>query len=76
MDKDEVRRLFPSVVSFADEVRKAFGDGVRLVYAQEGGAEIGKRSEHDPDRVVKLSEMVIEKQKSDDSSKNRYKNRR
>jgi len=59
MDKDEVRRLFPECVAFADECRRLFGDGVRLVYAKEGGREIGKRTEIDPDRVVKLSDIVI-----------------
>ena len=60
MDKDEVRRQFPTVVAFADECRAVFGDGVKLVYARENGREIGKRSEADPDRVVKLSEICLD----------------
>lgn len=59
MNKDDVRMLFPECVSFADRCRRVFGDGVKLVYAKEGGREIGKRTEIDPDRVVKLSDMVI-----------------
>lgn len=60
MDKDEVRRLFPTVVAFADELRSEFGDGVKLVYAQENGREIGKTSVIDPESAVKLSEMCID----------------
>ena len=41
MDKDAVRRLFPSVIAFADECRDEFGEGVKLVYAKENGREIG-----------------------------------
>lgn len=59
MNKEEVRRLFPECVSFADECRSVFGDGVKLVYAKEGGREIGKRTEINPDRVIKLSDIVI-----------------
>lgn len=59
MNKDEVRRLFPECVAFADECRSVFGDGVKLVCAKEGGREIGKRTEIDPDRFIKLSDMVI-----------------
>jgi hypothetical protein len=38
-----VRANFPSCVEFADECRSVFGDGVRMVYAKEGGQEIGKQ---------------------------------
>lgn len=47
-------------MAFADECRAIFGDGVQLVYAKENGREIGKRSEVDPDRVVKLSEICLD----------------
>lgn len=60
MDKDEVRRLFPHSVAFADECRRVFGDGVKLVYAKEGGREIGNRVVHDPENVVRLSEMDLD----------------
>lgn len=58
MNKDDVRRLFPDVIAFADAVREEFGDGVKLVYACENGREIGKRSEFDPANVVSLSEIA------------------
>ncbi|AEJ02188.1 hypothetical protein Nit79A3_2416 [Nitrosomonas sp. Is79A3] len=60
MDNSEVRRLFPSVIAFADHCRAVFGDGVKLVYAKENGREIGKASVIDPERLVKASEMCID----------------
>lgn len=44
MNKEEVRKNFPECCSVADEFRKAFGNGVRLIYAKENGMEIGKLS--------------------------------
>lgn len=38
-----VRENFPACVEFADECRAVFGDGVRMVYASEGGQVIGKQ---------------------------------
>lgn len=38
-----VRENFPACVEFADECRTVFGDGVRIVYAKEGGQVIGKQ---------------------------------
>lgn len=60
MNKDEVRRLFPQCASFADECRRVFGDGVKLVHASESGREIGIKPHIDADRVVRLSDMCID----------------
>ena len=60
MDKAQVRRLFPSVIAFADACRAEFGDGVKLVYAKENGREIGAASVIDPESVVRLSEICID----------------
>lgn len=38
-----VRENFPLCVAFADECRAVFGDGVKMVYAKEGGQVIGKQ---------------------------------
>lgn len=38
-----VRENFQSCVEFADECRDVFGDGVKMVYASEGGNVIGKQ---------------------------------
>lgn len=38
-----VRENFPACVDFADECRAVFGDGVKMVYAKEGGQAIGKQ---------------------------------
>lgn len=45
MDKDEIRRLFPQCIAFADECRRVFGDDIRLVYVEENGRSLGKRGE-------------------------------
>lgn len=39
-----VRENFPACVEFADECREVFGDGVKMVYANEGGNVIGMQS--------------------------------
>lgn len=59
MNKADVRRFFPECVAFADECRRVFGDGVKLVHASESGQEIGKASVIDPDQVVNLRDMVV-----------------
>ncbi len=69
MDKDTVRRLFPHSVAFADECRAVFGDGVKLVYAKENGREIGKKSVHDPENVMKLSDMCLDSFVGDDEGR-------
>lgn len=43
LSKEEFRTLFPECTAFADEVRKIFGDGVKMVYAKENGLEVGRR---------------------------------
>ncbi|SNX59743.1 hypothetical protein SAMN06296273_1178 [Nitrosomonas ureae] len=58
MNKDEVRRLFPSCVEFANHVRNVFGPGVKMTYAEEGGRSIGKKSECDPDVAVSLKDIL------------------
>lgn len=60
VSREQVRALFPEVTAVAERVRAEFGNGVKLVYAEENGRCIGKRSVVDPDGVVKLSEMVLD----------------
>lgn len=67
MEKDEVRRLFPVSVAFADECRRVFGNGVKLVHAREGGREIGKRVVHDPENVVNVRDMCLDSLIKDDA---------
>ena len=62
MKKDEVRRLFPKCVAFADHCRGVFGDGVRLIYAKENGREIGKQTVICSERAVRLSDICIDSQ--------------
>lgn len=59
MNKDDVRKNFPVVVGFADQLRETFGGWVKLVYARENGVEIGKRAEEDPERVYVFGEKSI-----------------
>lgn len=37
------RSAFPATALIVDEFRAAFGDGVKLVYAEEGGKTIGRK---------------------------------
>lgn len=60
MNKDDVRKSFPKCIEFADKMRDVFGPGVKLTYAEENGRKIGHRATVDPDRVVKLSEIVLD----------------
>jgi len=52
--------LFPEVTAFADAMRKEFGNGVKLVYAEENGRCVGTKSVSDPERTVKLSEIELD----------------
>lgn len=60
LTKDQVRAMFPEATAFADAMRKEFGDGVRLVYAEENGRCIGTKLVSDPERTVKVSEMCLD----------------
>lgn len=60
-----VRENFPACVAFADECRAVFGDGVKIVYAKEGGQEIGKQFTGDDEVCmadVDLSPMLTAEQ--------------
>lgn len=39
----ENRKKFPAVTKIVDEFRAAFGDGVTVVWAEEGGHVVGKK---------------------------------
>jgi hypothetical protein len=41
--KAKNRAEFPATAAILDKFRKEFGDGVKLIYAAEGGREIGKK---------------------------------
>lgn len=45
MKKEWVRENFPECCQVADEYRAVFGEGTKLVYAEEGGKSIGKRTD-------------------------------
>ena len=55
MDKKEVRALFPLCCEFADLVRNEFGDGVKMVYAEENESKIGKQSSDG----IKVADCVV-----------------
>lgn len=56
--KLQVRAKFPRCIAVADEFRAAFGAGVRLVYASEGGQAVGTASP-EPDRFITPDRMVL-----------------
>lgn len=45
------RAAFPATALILDEFRAAFGDGVKLIYAEEGGKTLG-RKQAEPERFV------------------------
>jgi len=63
--REQVRAMFPEVTAFADLIRKEFGNGVKMVYAEENGRCIGKRSVSDPENTVKVSEMEFDPKPDD-----------
>ena len=65
LKKEEFRALFPSVTEFADKCRAVFGDGVKLIYAEENGRCIGKRSVSDPENTVNVSEIEFDTKPDD-----------
>lgn len=42
--REENRRNFPFAAAALDEMREVFGTGVKLVYAEENGKTVGKKS--------------------------------
>lgn len=58
MNKDDVRKHFPESVAFADLVRREFGAGVKLVYAEENGRCIGRKTVLGD--VVRVSDMCLD----------------
>lgn len=40
---EENRRKFPRTFEVMVAMRKVFGDGIKLIWASEGGHEIGKK---------------------------------
>jgi hypothetical protein len=68
-DPEQLRRDFPLCLAFADELRAAFGPGVRLTYMKEGGQEIGHDPRGDGVKGVSLAQMVIEPKEEPKKSK-------
>ncbi len=60
-----VRRQFPKCVVFADAVRDAFGDDVKVTYMEEAGDSVGAKSVIDKDKMFGLNEIVIESVESE-----------
>lgn len=51
------RAAFPSTALIVDEFRTAFGDGVKLVYAEEGGKTIGRKPP-EPKRFMTVDDWL------------------
>jgi hypothetical protein len=66
MKKDQVRQTFPQACGMADELRSAFGDGVKLVYLKEGDHELGKLSERGVNPSIPGDAFVQKKRSRDD----------
>ncbi len=55
---DQVRAMFPKCVVVANQFREVFGKGTKLVYAKEGGNEIGERLVG-PERSICVNRMIL-----------------
>ena len=69
MNKDQIRQRFPQACKLADEVRAVFGDGVKLVYLQEGERELGRPGERgiSPSELRGDAFVARQKSKADDN---------
>lgn len=54
----ETKAMFPEAFAFADLVRREFGAGVKLVYAEENGRCIGRKTVLGD--VVRVSDMCLD----------------
>jgi hypothetical protein len=45
--RQAMRRQMPEVARFVDQVRREFGEDAKVVYAAEGGVEVGKRPNYE-----------------------------
>lgn len=42
--RDQMRRDFPDTAAAVDQLRAAFGDGVKVLWCKEGEREVGKQT--------------------------------
>lgn len=56
-ERQSNRAAFPETASLVDELRDVFGPGVKLVWADENGRQIGQYEQ--PGVAVPLSRMVL-----------------
>lgn len=64
--KEMVRENFPECVAVADHFKRVFGDGVRMVYANEKGREIGRRRDQGRPSVRLSNTCIYGSLSSDD----------
>lgn len=60
LTKEQFRAAFPCVTAFADQCRKVFGDGVRLIYAKENGRSVVRKTQVDRENVFLVSDMILD----------------
>jgi len=60
LTKEQFRAAFPCVTAFADQCRKVFGNGVRLIYAEENGRSVGRKTQVDRENVFLVSDMILD----------------
>ncbi len=56
--RDKNRADFPNAASILDEFKKHFGDGVKLVYANENGKEIGNKAAGETGRFLTVDRYL------------------
>ena len=57
---DQNRAAFPFAAGVIDALRRQFGTGVRLVYAEENGATLGRKPDESRIRSVSLRDCVLD----------------
>ena len=53
------REQFPATAAIVDEFRNAFGDGVKVTFAEESGRTVGKPLDERKYRVICGADLVI-----------------
>lgn len=58
--REQIRRDFPACAAMTDELRAAFGPGVKPLYFSEAGKTMGKEQPFDGtdiDKIIRLDDM-------------------
>lgn len=63
--KPSLKETFPLAAVVIEAFRKAFGDGVELIYVSEGGREVGRPLDENRFKVLKVGDMNLNVNKNE-----------